>query len=98
MEDLRRQPNESRSDWGWRLLRHDLNHKGTLQPQPEVNKSKDGQIVNNIYNYAVPQTMGRFRFASIYAIITTVVLLTIAGVLLWKTGVISYLIELIGGL
>ena len=96
MEDLKRQPNESRSDWGWRLLRHDLSHPEQPAPpqQPEqVNTSKDGSIVNNIYNYSqgVPQTMGRFRFASVYATLITVVILTIAVILLAKVGFFDYL-------
>ena len=95
MEDLKRQPNENRSDWGWRLLMHDLrNPKGTLPPQSEQEVKETAGVTNIINNYSqsVPQTMGRFHFASVYAIIVTIIIFTIAGLLLWKVGFIDYLL------
>jgi len=97
MTDLKQQPGENRSQYGWRLLMHDLrNPKGNLEPQPEqeVSTSKDGSIVNNIYNYpqGTPMSSTKFNFASIYATIATVIILTIAGLLLWRCGFIDYLL------
>lgn len=94
MEDLRQRPDENRSQYGWRLLMRDLrNPKVPLPLQQPEQQVKDGAIVNNIYNYAVPQTMGRFRFASVYAIITMVIFLIILGVVLWKTGALTHIID-----
>ena len=91
--DLKRQPNESRSDWGWRLLMHDL--RNNLEPeQVKTSTSKDGAVVNNIYNYGTaPQT--RFRFASNFLIVVTVILIVSLGLVLWKMGTIQYFIDLI---
>lgn len=103
MEDLRQRPDENRSQYGWRLLMHDLrNPKEPLppqQPEQEVKTSKAGSVTNNIYNYSqgVPMTLKRFNFASIFATVVMVVMLTIAGILLWKTGVLSYLINMFQG-
>ena len=104
MEDLRQRPDENRSQYGWRLLMHDLrNPEQPMQPiqpqQPEVTETAG--ITNIINNYpaspGVPTTLKRFNFASIYATVVMVVMLTIAGVLLWKMGVITYLINMFQG-
>ena len=97
MEDLRQRPDENRSQYGWRLLMHDLrNPKEPLpQQQPEVNKSKDGAIVNNIYNYpqGIPMTLKRFNFASIFATVVVVIFLIILGVVLWKSGALQHIYD-----
>jgi hypothetical protein len=72
--------------WGWKMLIHDL--RNPEQPEPVT--------ISNIVNYppqAVPTQLKRFNFASVMTIILTVSILIIAGVLLWKTGAIEYLIE-----
>jgi len=100
MEDLRQRPDENRSQYGWRLLMHDLrNPKVPLEPQqPEVNKSKDGAIVNNIYNYpqGIPMTLKRFNFASAFVTIMFVIFLICLGLWLWKTGVIADILTAFG--
>ena len=77
--------------WGWKMLMQDLNSEHPVQPQ------QPSGIVSNIVNYpptqGVPMQLKRFNFASIYAVIIAVILLTIAGVLLWRFGVFDYLIE-----
>lgn len=96
MEDLRQRPDENRSQYGWRLLMHDLrNPKVPLPPQqPEQQITEKAGVTNIINNYSqgVPMTSTRFRFASIYATIATLVILTIAGLLLWKIGFFEYLL------
>ena len=94
MEDLRQRPDENRSQYGWRLLMHDLrNPKGTLPPQPEQQITEKASVTNIINNYpsGIPMTSTRFRFASIYATIATLVILTIAVILLAKVGFFDYL-------
>ena len=90
--DLRRQPGEARSDWGWRLLMHDLRNPEP-QEQHVKTEQKDGAIVNNIYNYAVPTTLKRFNFASVFAIVVMVIFLIALGIFLWKTGAIQHIID-----
>lgn len=91
--------------WGWRMLMHDLrNPEQPEQPvtpqQPIQQPTQQGTpaVISNIVNYppsqGVPMQLKRFRFASIPAIIITVTLLIIAGLLLWKTGALDYLVQM----
>ena len=88
--DLRRQPNENRSEWGWRLLMHDLrNPKVPLEPQqPEQEVTETAGITNIINNYPAGT---RFNYANPIAIITMVIFLIILGILLWRTGALQYI-------
>lgn len=91
--------------WGWKMLMHDLRHPE--QPEvipnqiPQQPTTGVPQQISNIVNYpptaGVPTTMGRrYHFASMFAIIVMVVLLIVAGVLLWKFGVIQHLMQMMG--
>jgi hypothetical protein len=88
--------------WGWKMLMHDLrNPEQPEQPSQQQSQQPTTQgtipVISNIVNYPpmpnVPMRSNKLHFASIYAIIVIVTLLIIAGVLLWKTGAIDYLIE-----
>jgi hypothetical protein len=74
---------------GLEIVNADL--RNPIQQTEEV-KSKNGAIINNIYNYGAG-TQTRFNFASIFATIVVVVILIIVGVLIWKADVIEHLID-----
>lgn len=97
--DLKRQPGEWRSDWGWRLLMHDLRNpeqpeQPVTPPQQPTEQPKSGvtNIINN-YSQGVPMQLKRFNFASVFAIILTVSLLIIVGLVAWNTGAIQHIIN-----
>lgn len=96
MEDLRQRPDENRSQYGWRLLMHDLrNPKGTLPPQPEQQVTEKAGVTNIINNYpqGIPMTLKRFNFASIFATVVMVIFLIILGVVLWKSGALQHIYD-----
>lgn len=88
--------------WGWRMLMHDLRNPEKPEPvtqqQPIQQPNALPQNISNIVNYppskGVPMQLKRFHFASILTIIVTVTLLIIAGLLLWKTGALTYLVQM----
>jgi hypothetical protein len=91
--------------WGWKMLMQDLRHPeqevipNQIPQQPQ--STGVPQQISNIVNYpptsGVPTTMGRrYHFASMFAIIVMVVMLIVAGVLLWKFGVIQHLMQMMG--
>jgi hypothetical protein len=61
-------------------------------PQQPTEQPKSG-VTNIINNYAVPQTIRKFNFASVFTIILTVSLLIIVGLVAWKTGAIQHIID-----
>ena len=78
--------------WGWKMLMHDLRNPEQPDQSSEKPIQQPSGAVTNIVNYP-PMATNQFHFASVLAIILTVSLLIIAGMLLWKTGAIDYLIE-----
>lgn len=83
--------------WGWNQLMKDIYSK-SQEPQPEVqkpNEQKQGTFVNNVYNYGTGQ---KFKFSNVLTIAVTVIVLTIVGLLLWKSGAIEYIIDILRSL
>jgi hypothetical protein len=88
------------------MLMQDLRHPEQPEVIPQqvpqqqtVPQAGVPQQISNIVNYppGVPQQLGRrYHFASMFAIIVMVVMLIVAGVLLWKFGVIQHIMEIMG--
>ena len=90
MSNLDRQPGESQSDYGWRLLRHDLNRSKVPLEQTEQQTYHQGAPVTNIVNYP-PQQL-RYGFSTWYTTVVVIIVLLIAFLLLIRCGFFSYLL------